>query len=164
MDESANVENEKQKRQKPPRNLGRIACEILAGAALGLAVAYPVLYVIFYVIFSANADMFKGCFGGFAVAGIYFLACPMVYGPASTVGVYLVGTRGKQTGSFLLILVGGFLAGLVILPVFFFANLLGKDFIGIEKIGLWAPVFLIPPILATIGFNLTRRYKEPPSS
>jgi len=99
----------------------------------------------------------------FTVLGIYFLACPMVYGPASTVGVYLLGSRGKQTGSFLLTLVGGFLGGLVILPMFFFANLSTNEFIGIEKIVLWALVLLIPPILAILGFNLRRRYKEPPS-
>jgi pyruvate formate lyase activating enzyme len=36
-----------------------------------------------------------------------------LYGLGSAVGVYLVGSRGKQTGSFLLTLAGGLIGGLV---------------------------------------------------
>ena len=81
----------------------------------------------------------------------------ILYGPASAIGVYLVGSRGKQTGSFLLTLVAGFLGGCVMLPTLFVTgSVLGGACLAL--------VFLTAPVIATIGFNGTRRYKEPPSS
>ncbi len=64
---------------------------------------------------------------------------------------------GGQTGSFLLTLAGGFLGGLVagICSFFFWLT-------GVETF-LLAPALLIAPVSATLGFNRTRRYKEPPS-
>ena len=45
MCEPITAENNKQHHQKPPRNVGRIVGEILAGATAGLAIAVPVAYV-----------------------------------------------------------------------------------------------------------------------
>ncbi len=165
---SINVENKEQNHQKPPRSLGRIACEILAGTAAGFAVAVPVIYLTVYVIVRAIWGEEKNLgLGGFLVVGFIFLAFPPLYGPASAVGVYLVGNIGKQTGSFLPTLRGGFLGGLImfvmLIPVSFLSSVL---IVGAEKIvswTLWALVLLIPPIVATSGFNSKRRYKEPPS-
>ena len=162
MSESVNVENKKQNHQKPPLCVGRIACEILAGAVAGFAVAFPLTYVTGIVL--AGIDEKTGP----VFIGLFFIVFPPLYGLASAVGVYLVGSRGNQTGSFLPALSGGFLGGffmLVMLPLV--GLLLGVLIVGVEKIVLWAIcvlVLLIPPILATIGFNRTRRYKEPPSS
>ncbi len=163
MSESINIENKKQNHQKPPLSLARIACEILAGLATGLAVAYPVvyviLYVIIYVILGKTTDGFMGdkVLGNVMVMAIIIFAFPIVYGPGSAVGVYLLGRRGTQTGSLLATLGLGCLGGL-----FMFVILL--LIIGVKKIVLLALVLLIPPIIATIGFNATRRYKEQPSS
>ncbi|MBW7989159.1 MAG: hypothetical protein FVQ84_03960 [Planctomycetes bacterium] len=158
MSESVNVENKKQNRQKPPLSIAGIACEILAGATAGLAIAVPFAYVI-GTVFDDGGD-----FGGMAALGIILLVSPMVYGLGSAVGVYLLGSRGKQTGSLLLTLVCGFVGGLAMpfsLPMLFSA----PSFLsGVERIVLKAVLLLIQPIIATIGFNLTRRYKEPPSS
>jgi hypothetical protein len=169
MSESANIENKKQNRQKPPLSRRRIACEILAGTAMGFAIAVPVLYVILIVIVRAIWGEEKNLgLGGFVVVGFIVLIFPMLYGPASAVGVYLVGRRGKQTDLFLRTLACGFLGGLIMLFVLPIVFLLSTVLIvGVEKIvawSLWALALLIPPIAATYGFNLRRRYKEPPSA
>ena len=165
MDEPINIENKKQNRQKPPLSRRRIACEILAGTATGLAVAYPVAYVI-------GASVDKGCFGGIVALSNISLVFPPVYGLGSTVGVYLLGTRGKQTGSFLITLIGGFLGGLIMYLTIPLALSLSTSLrhstsyfiIGIARIVRWVLgvlILFIPPIIATIGFNRTRRYKKP---
>ncbi|MHC4494253.1 MAG: hypothetical protein ACYSYM_00355 [Planctomycetota bacterium] len=169
---SSNVEKQKkQNHKKPPRSVGRIACEILAGTVTGFVVAVLVLcvnlYVIFFVILGATADWLEEKnlgLGGLAAAGFILLAFPMLYGPASAVGVYLVGTRGNETGSFLATLGGGFLGLFVMILVYFYVFAAGNMLLGIEKIVLWPLVFLASPIVATLGFNLTRRYKEPPAT
>jgi len=171
MDESIKVEKEKCAQQKPPRSLGRIACEILAGTATGLAVALPVALVI-------GASAPKGCFAGLAALVYMFFVVPLVYGLGSAVGVYLVGSRGIQTGSFLATLGWGFLTGFFSLLILYISlrlqavlttaqssSLMIVGFVvELQKIVRWvhwAIVLLIPPIVTTFGFNLTRRYKEP---
>ena len=106
----------------------------------------------------------EGCFGALVALGPLFLVVPPVYGLGSAVGVYLVGSRGKQTGSFLLTLTCGFSGGLIMQAMLPLANYLSDVLIVILFWLLWPLVLLIPPILATLGFNLTRRYKQPPSS
>ena len=151
MSESINVENKKQNRQKPPLSVGRIACEILAGLALGL-VALLVVYV-------ADIDL-AGNGEDVVFLGIFFIFFPPLYVLGSVIGVYLVGNKGKQTGSFVATLGFGFLGGLFMTVVLFLFLIM---LIQAERI-LLAPALLFSPILATYGFNLRRRYKEPPSS
>ena len=158
MSESINVENKKQNHQKPPRSVARIASEILAGTATGLAVALPVAYVTEIVLVDTKAH-----FVAFEFLVMFVIVFTLLYGLASAVGVYLLGKIGKQTGSFLLTLAGGFLGGLVMLVMLTPAYLLsGVLIVGVEKIvlwTLWVLILLSPPIFATIGFNLRRRYK-----
>ena len=161
MSESIAAENKKQKRQKPPLSRLRIVGEILGGATAGFAVAMPVGYVI-------HARFGQEGLGGMVALGYLFLVVPPVYGLGSAVGVYLVGNIGKQTGSFLLALGRGFLGTIVMYVMLTLTFILsGVLIVGVERIVLWTLcvlVLLIPPIMATLGFNLTRRYKEPPSS
>ena len=161
MSESVNIENKKQNRQKPPRNLGRIACEILAGAATASAVAVSSVYVIGYG--SKIAGLGEGCMDGLLILGIMGLVVPPTYGLGSAVGVYLVGSRGNETGSFPASLGGGLL-GLFVMALLYFYIVVTEKYmmLGIEKIIVWPLVFLAAPIFATLGFNLTRRYKEQP--
>ena len=169
MCESVNVENKKQNRQKPPLSLGRIACEILAGtatAATAAALAYSSLYLVGYG--AKIAGLGEGCMGGLAVWAIWAIMClvvPPTYGLGSAVGVYLVGRIGKQTGS-LLATLGGSLIGLFVMALLYFYIDVAEKYmmLGVEKIVLWPLVFLAAPTMATLGFNLTRRYKETPSS
>ena len=109
---------------------------------------------------------------GFAALGvlakfatIFAYVFPPLYGLGSAVGVHLVGNRGNQTGSFLLTLAGGFLGGLLTLLMISIGINLSDELILMFFLLFWSLLVLfIPPILATIGFNRTRRYKEPPSS
>ena len=113
MSESINIENE-----KPPISIARIACEILAGWALGF-----VLLLVVYLIGTRNLIDSYGLVrqdSAFVFLMMFATGFPFLYGFGSAVGVYLIGTRGKQTGSFLLALAGGFLGALVVvLPSFF---------------------------------------------
>ena len=160
---SINVENKKQNRQKPPRSVGRIVGEILAGAALGLAVAVPVAYVTEIEFVDTGAH-----FVAFPVLVMIVIIFAPLYGLGSAVGVYLVGNIGKQTGPFLLTLGCGLLGGLVMLPMLFGAGMLARVLIvGVERIvawTFWVLILLVPPIIATFGFDSSRRCKEPPSS
>lgn len=163
MDESANVENEKRGRLKPPQNVGRIAGEILAGAAAGFAVTVPVAYVAEIMLVDTKAH-----FVAFPFLIVFIIFFTLLYGLASAVGVYLIGSIGKQTGSFLLTMGCGLFGGLImlgILPVSF--ALSGVLIVGVEKVVVWASwgfVFLIAPIVATYGFNSSLRYKKQPLS
>jgi hypothetical protein len=153
MDESINVENEKQAHQKPPRNIIRIACEILAGAVMGFAVSYAAAYVI-------GSSVPEGCFSGFVALGYMLYIVPPLYTCATAVGVYLVGRTGNQTGSMLATLGGVFLGVPVIALLYLYIDMAGDMMLTIEKIVLWPLVFLAAPGMATLCFNLTRRYKK----
>ena len=156
MYENVDINNEK---QKPPLSLGRIACEILAGTVLCI-VALLVVCGICILLFGKPKTGGHG--SELAIVGVFTMfifVFPPLYVLGSAVGVYLVGTRGKQNGSFLLTLPGGFI-GLLVMVILAFA---GRDSsVGTrEKIVIWGFLSLIGPIFATIGFNLTRRYKKP---
>ena len=161
MSESINIENKKQNRQKPPLSLTRIIGEILAGTALGL-VALLLAYVTGSVLVGkVGPAESSGELEAILFLIMFTIVFSPLYGLGSAVGVYLLGTRGKQTGSFLLTLAGGFVGAIgVLLPSFslFFG---GKVIVHLIPLLLLS---LIPPILATLGFNLRRRYKKPPSS
>jgi hypothetical protein len=169
MDESINVENKKQKHQKPPLSFVRIAGEILAGAAFWIV---PLLVIYGTdMIFNGKGDNTDSGTQllGLGILVMFFLVFPPLAGLVRAVGVYLVGSIGKQTGSFVLtFLVGGFLDVLCMFVMFFIIPVLGSDLI--EEGGtifvsrLVVIVLFVPPIFAILAFNLTRRYKEPHSS
>jgi hypothetical protein len=108
---------------------------------------------------------FAGLMGGMIIGaeeGCYELGCGMGEGLigltightlGSAIGVYLVGNIGNETGSFLATLGGSILGGG-----------LGLTFVFLSGELLPFPLLVCPPIGATIGFNLTRRYKSPPTS
>ena len=170
MSESVNIENKNQNCQNPPLSLGRIACEILAGFVTGFAIPVPLSYAVIYgftcMFFGAPADWpEKGEFGLFVFVdlAIIIISFLLLYGPATAVGVYLVGSRGKQTGSFLATFGGVFLGVPVIVLLYLYIDMAGDMMLGIVKIVLWSLLVLAAPLGSTLCFNLTRRYKEPPS-
>ena len=156
MCESITAETPKQDHQKPPRSLSRITGEILAGTAMGLVIVLlPVAYGLV-----ANSD--GDCFGvGKLIAAVTgFLIIPPVYALANVLGVYLVGSRGNQTGSVLATLGGAFVGVLVMYLLFVSIFMVGDMMLEIEKIVLWPLAVFAVPIIATLGFNMTRRYKR----
>ena len=85
----------------------------------------------------------------------------LVYGLSSAIAVYLVGSQDRQTGSLPLTLASGFLPGLLTLVKFISHS---DEVLVILPWLYWPVVLFIVPTMATLCFNLTRRYKEPPSS
>ena len=161
MDESTNIENKKQRRQKPPRSMGRIAGQIVAGTATAAALAYASLFIVGYG--GTIAGLGEGCMDGFIVLAMMVYFVPPAYLLGCAIGVYLVGRIGNQTGS-LLATLGGVLLGLPVMAILYFYMHVAEDMmLGIEKIILWPLIFTAPAIIATIAFNQTRRYKKPPS-
>jgi hypothetical protein len=152
---SVNFENRKQNRQKPPLSFGGIAGEILAGIGMSFAVMMLVVCVDGIVFLGGirNAET------RIAFMAVFSKVTPGVYGIAGAVGVYLLGSRGNQTGSFLVTLAFGFLAGLFKLAVLALANRLPEMLIVVLSCSFSPLVLFVPPIAATIGFNLTRRYR-----
>lgn len=165
MNESTNVKNKEQVRQKPPLSAKKIVCEILAGTVMGFVVAVPVAYAVaymlLYVIYGGPPKDKNLGIEGFLVFGAMALTFLMLYGPATVAGVFLVGTRGKQTGSFLATAGGLFLTLPAIALLSLYIDMAEYKTAGIVKTTLLALVFLAPAITATLCFNLTRRYKTP---
>lgn len=156
MPESINIEDKKQNRLKPPLSFGKIAGEILTGAGVGIAVVLPVIYLL---VSRSGGDCFG--VGKLLAAAAGFLIVPPLYALAAAVGVYLVGSRGGQTGSLPATLGGGLIGVPVTILLYIDGDMAGDMMFGIAKIVLWSFVFLAVPIIATLCFNLTRRYKEP---
>jgi len=146
MDESINVENKKQICQKPPLSVVRIVGEILAGPVTGFAIAFVSVFVVACV--GEIAGFGEGCMDGLAFVAVMFFIIPPVYIIGCAIGVCFVGRTVNQTGSFWATL-GGSLLGLfiILLPI------PGNK-------GIVLGIFLlITSIMATIAFNLTRKYK-----
>ena len=168
MNESTTAEGKEQLHQKPHLSIGRIAGEILVGTVMGFTiavpVAYAVAYVMLYMIYGAPPKDKNLGVEGFLVLGAMALSFLMLYGPATVVGVYLLGNRGNQTGSFLATAGGLFLAVPFIALLFLYKDMAEYKALGMAKIILWSLMFLAAPIMETLCFNLTRRYKKAPSS
>ena len=156
MSESITADKTRQKRQKPPRSLGRVGCEILAGSAVGFAVAYALALV------TAIPFVEESCFGPVEAMIVFVLVFPAVYVLATAGSVYFVGRIGNQTGSFPATLGGVFLGAPITALLYFYLCAADYMMLGIEKIVLWALVFLAPAVMATLCFNLSRRYKKAP--
>ena len=115
------------------------------------------------LVASSGGDCFG--VGKLIAAAAGFLIIPPVYALAAAVGVYLVGSRGNQTDLFLATLGGGLVVGVPITVLLYIdVDMVGDMMLGIVKIVLLSLVFLATPIMATLCFNLTRRYKEPASA
>ena len=128
-----------QKGNRSPLNLPRIVAEIVIGFAGGTIGGLVVMF-----IFGVISDIIWG--GGYTGAG-YGILIGFVFG--SSYCVYRVGSQKSETGSYLATLSGGILGALLTLALTAIPYL--KPY----------PYFypIVTPICATIGFNLTRRYK-----
>lgn len=160
MPESLATEKKEQSGQKPPRSVGRIAGEVLSGTATAAALVYLSLYVVGYGANSAGLG--NGCMDGLMILGIMAYAVPPFYVLGCAIGIHFVGSRGNQTGSFMATLGGVFLGLPVMALLYFYMHVAEDMMLGIEKMILWPLIFLAPAIMATLCFNLTRRYRNEP--
>ncbi len=136
-------EGESKRREVPPLKPERTLGEALSGAALGVA----------------------GLYGGFFIGGgfgDYFLPPldAIIFGITgwalgSSLGIYIIGSIGNQTGSYLATIAGSVLGGLA-------GGALGYFSLYLIPLG---DLFVLSPFIGSvvggiIGFNLTRRYKS----
>ena len=162
MDEPMTADKKKQKRQKPPLNRLRIAGEILAGATLCI-VALLAVCGTGIVLFGNFKTGSVGQLEALGFLALFVSVFPPLYVLGSAVGVYLVGSIGKQKGSLLATLGGSLVGGIVIVILVFTGGDGAKSIGTAEKVVIWGFLSLIGPVMAAIGFNLTRRYKKLPS-
>lgn len=162
MPESLMVEKKEQVHKKPPLSVGRIAGEILAGMGTGVAVA-PLVHIACAVYLKQRYNIV----GGVKLFALCTIVFPPFYGLASAAGVYLVGSIGKQTGSFLWTTGCGFLGGSFMLAMLLLVYYLSADGDShdVRMVAVFLKfvplILLVPPVVGTYGFNLTRRYKDP---
>ncbi len=129
---------------RPPLHLERVLLELLIGGTCGVlgGVVGGMIGFLIDVSITRHSSEFGGL-GGFLIGGSLGLTL------GSTGGVYSVGHYGDETGSFWATF-GGSVFGF--LMSYFIHTDIGND----------GPKYLLigTPICATVGFNMTRRYKE----
>ena len=146
------MEETERKVGKPPISVWRIAGELLAGGLGGAGVGSLVLYAGVLSLERTSLDDFAAL--GFAM---FIGLIGSVVGPllGSTIGVYLVGSLGDETGSLWITLGGSIIGVLVCRLMTYFAAPCGS--FGTALLGFTSAVLV--SISPTIAFNLTRRYK-----
>ena len=136
----ADVEEKGEEIENSPISPGLLGGGCLGGAAVGLV----------GLIVGVGIGAEEGCYelGCGMPEGLIVGAIGCMLGTA--IGVYIVGSWGNETGSFLATLGGSIIGGVVWIAI-------GREV---------SAVMTIPAstIGAIIGFNLTRRYKSPPDS
>jgi hypothetical protein len=146
-------QNTGQKEEKPPLRSERIVGEIGVGTGCGI-LAGGIGFAIGAAITPAGEGQF-GDLEKLAGGGIGFL---IGYPLGNSIGVYLVGNSGNETGSFGTTLLGS-MAGMVaaMLPIIIFQDDL-PGWVGLPAL------FGFPIAGGVIGFNMTRSYKSPHDS
>jgi len=136
-------------RSKPPLSVRRIVGEILAGGVGGVVVGVASFYATFALDLPG---------GKCNPAVVYVAGIGLTLG--SSIGVYVVGNIGNETGSFLATLGGNillFFGASIILTEY--GSDLGDNYI-VNIAILLCYIAVAPPLFATIAFNLTRKYKS----
>lgn len=142
-------------RQKSPLNLITVTCELLAGLIGAIIGVAPILSLLYQ-------EARYGELGEFAGLGLFALVWTYPFGGLITaVGVYLAGSAGNQTGSFWATLAG---TAFGVAAVFAVAVGAVAGDCSIAGSAMFAIALTAPVLGATIGFNLTRRYRSPPAS
>ena len=140
-----NAKNDKtdniNKREIPPLNLLRISGELVAGVGAGYVAGIGLGVTGVTLAFAAGAP------AEFSTMGYGFLGFIIGYPIGNTIGVYLIGNLGDETGEFWNTLLGSIIGGI-------------GGFYFIATTTEYLPYIVLSPIGATIGFNLSRRYEQ----
>jgi len=130
------VDTKEQRNAKPPLSVRNITNELISGTVGGICIGYYVGW------FAGNIGYCTG----------YMLG--------SSSGVYRAGNMGNETGSFWATLGGSVLGGILGVGIILVTNhyeLVSEDVQSKVEI---VSILSFPVIGATIGFNLTRKYKS----
>ncbi len=139
---------------KPPLNGWRIVAEILPGGVVGF------VGVVIAIMPTGLAAMAQAPSPTARIWGIIVGSVIAILG--SSFGVYLGGNIGRETGSFLAALTISILVGGLAYGAFFLTFEMTKfGFTEATRMVVVLAAVTGPSIGATIGFNLTRRYKSP---
>ena len=145
--EAIQVDKEGSHSKKPPLKLVRIAGEVLLGGTLGF-VGGSVGVLVGLSIGGHDTDMRNAVAGVAGAIGLTF---------GSSLGVYLIGNIGNETGSYWSTFSGSAVG--VATSFFLFFVLRGEPE---NTMGL---IFsTLPAVGGVLGFNMTRRYQTPPTS
>lgn len=126
--------------ERPPLSGERVTGQIFTGAFGGVVGAAAVGFGYYYAVERGTHE--------WAGLGAIVLGALVGYPAGAAAGVYLISSREEQTGS-LLATLGGAAAGAVV------GGVLAGPTQGLSYLAL-------VPIGATAGFNLTRRWRDPP--
>src|SRR5262245_21881670 len=131
----------------PPLSSGRLAVELIPGAAAGVGGGF-VGAVIGVAMTKDSCTGEEWCGLGGAIVGGYIGATLV-----PPFAVYLVGAAGDQTGSLGATFGGALLGGA--------AGLISGIAVGQKNAPLGLGIAMAGPVIgATVGFNLTRRYRD----
>ena len=138
----------------PPLKAGRIAGELSFGFLSGLGGTLAGL--LGAILYEEISD--GGGHGSFDAYDMLFIGAISGYAVGTSIGVSLIGSCGNEKGSFIASLCGS-LAGTLISA----AIITAIESNPYEPVPEWAPLAVIsaPVIGATIGFNLSRKYRKP---
>lgn len=152
--EAMNTKSQKPRDNMPPLDSEKVTKEFLLGGLLGLSGAAFMGYsgeTLDLIILDNQSDVIGlGPFVG-ASAGY-------IIGAAT--GVYVIGDTGNETGSFLASILGATAGIGTFLGLLRAMDIIGVEMKYAEDIGQLA-LLVAPSLGATIGFNLTRRYRIP---
>ncbi|MBC8230129.1 hypothetical protein H8E77_11330 [bacterium] len=129
------VDTKEQRNAKPPLSVRNITNELISGTVGGICVGYYVGW------FAGNIGYFTG----------YMLG--------SSSGVYRAGNMGNETGSFWATLGGSVLGGILGVGIILVTNHYELVSENVQSKAEIVSILSSPVIGATIGFNLTRKYK-----
>jgi hypothetical protein len=140
--------------KKPPLKSEKIGLEFLVGGASGLVGSIVGAFSGGLLTLGFNNEVTIDEIGEIIVGALIGGTVGLTAG--SSLGVYLIGKRGNETGSYwttLLSSTGGLAAWLAITAIF-----LHYDY-EIPSGLWWTGLYVLPTAGGVIGFNLTRRYK-----
>ncbi len=130
---------------KPPVKPGKIIAELTSSTLTGAGLALATVFI--YAGLNKNSNGWDQLAGALLVGGIaYPIGC--------TAGAYYVGNTGNEKGSFWATL-GGSAAGVAVT-----VSLVALT--DISELGVL--YFILPPVGAVMGHNLTRRWASPPGN
>ncbi len=141
--------------EKPPLSVGRTAGQLVAGVLGGIVGGVIGLIIGAFIGGNFAEDFEFAGLRGYEATGIIGFPIGVVFG--SPQWVYLIGRLGKVTASYGATLTGGILGAILVVGALY-----GVVGVPLENVSRYDYTLLVvTPLGAMLGFELTRRYKQP---